>query len=578
MRLGTMWKDKRGDRQTRRIRSPWRLARGARLGGCEQLERRDCPAAMFSVEPPVGPIVEGDKATFTVRLSQRSNQQERVLVSTVGETASLGKDYVFQNDLQLLFAPGVTSRQFTVNTLSDSLREGIETLRVVVTPTNRPAARPIVTRASIYDLVPTSVSVSDVRVTEGNEGTKNAVFSVRLTAGALLPVTLRYTTQDGTAKAGSDYTATSGTLTFAPGELVKTVSVPILGDRSAEIDETFKLLLSNPSRGTTIRTPQATCTIVNDEPDQLGFQITLKYLDGPSGPVPEAVRTVAQQAVNRWARIITGDVPGETVNGVFLDDFEMSIQMGLLGGAATDGPSDTLANARPTAFRDNGAGLPYAGITGLDPADIANPAILLDTITHEMGHAFGFTDGAQVFSRWFVGDTFTGPNALREYTSIFAVAATGVPLAAGDRAHWDEAVFGNELMTPFTTGTPEYISRITVGALEDMGYTVDYAAAEPYVRPGAVTQQLAAATGVTTVTAFAGGSVQTPAAKPAQAPVQAKPPVVAVKVAPVNTVAPTVEVKPVMVAGSGTIGTAKVVPQKSGDAVTLLSRAGLLGG
>ncbi|NDC63862.1 MAG: hypothetical protein EBZ59_07765, partial [Planctomycetia bacterium] len=516
-----------------------------------------------------------DRATFTVRLSEPSSQPERVVISTVAETATLGKDYIFQNDQQLLFAPGVTSRQFTINTLSDSIREGIETLRIIATPGNRPAAQQIVTRASIYDLVPTSVSVSDIRVTEGSDGTTNADFTVRLTAGALLPVTLRYATQDGTATAGTDYTATSGTLTFAPGEYAKTVSVPILGDRIAETDETFKLLLSNPSRGTTIRTPQATCTIVNDEPDQVGFQVTLKYLDGPNGPVPQAVRTVAQQAVNRWARIITGDVPGVTVNGVFLDDFEMSIQMGLLGGSPTDGPSNGLANAGPTAFRDNGAGLPYAGITGIDPADAGDLTQLYDTITHEMGHAFGFTDGAQVFSRWIVGETFTGPNALREYTSIFAVAATGVPLQAGVRAHWDEPVFGNELMTPFTTGAPEYISRITIGALQDMGYTVDYAAAEPYVRPGARTQQLAAATGVTTVSAFAGGSVQTPAAKPAQAPVQAKPPVVAVQAAPVNAVA---AAKPVVVLGAGTTGTLMVVPPKPGDVVTLLSRTGVLGG
>ena len=346
MRRGTVWADLRPGRRARRLRGTRRLGSSGLGGGCERLERRDCPAAMFSIEPPANPIIEGDRATFTVRLSEPSSQPERVVISTVAETATLGKDYIFQNDQQLLFAPGVTSRQFTINTLSDSIREGIETLRIIATPGNRPAAQQIVTRASIYDLVPTSVSVSDIRVTEGSDGTTNADFTVRLTAGALLPVTLRYATQDGTATAGTDYTATSGTLTFAPGEYAKTVSVPILGDRIAETDETFKLLLSNPSRGTTIRTPQATCTIVNDEPDQVGFQVTLKYLDGPNGPVPQAVRTVAQQAVNRWARIITGDVPGVTVNGVFLDDFEMSIQMGLLGGSPTDGPSGSTSRSR----------------------------------------------------------------------------------------------------------------------------------------------------------------------------------------------------------------------------------------
>jgi hypothetical protein len=499
---------------------PRRSLHGRRsVVGCEPLERRDCPAALFTIEPPTGPIIEGDRATFTVRLAAPSSQPERLLVSTVAESATLGRDYVFQNNQQLLFTPGTTTRQFTINTLSDSLRENVETLRIVVTPTNRPGAQPVTTRASIYDLVPTSVSVGDIRVTEGNEGTTNANFTVRLTAGAILPVTLQYATRNGTATAGTDYTATTGTLTFAPGEFVKTVSVPILGDRIAEVDETFQLVLSNPSRGTTLRTPQATCTIVNDEQDQLGFQVALKFLDSASGPVPQSVRTVAEQAVNRWARIITGDLASVTENGIFIDDFEMSIQMGLLGGAP-QGPGGILANATPTAFRDNGNGLPYAGITGLDPADIGNPALLLDIIAHEMGHAFGFTPGANVFSRWIVGETFVGANALREYNSIFTTTATGVPLQAGVRAHWDETIFGNELMTPGANST-NFISRITVGALQDMGYTVNYAAAEPYVRPSSMTPQVAAATGVATVSAFTPSS--TPVVKPSQAAVPPKP-------------------------------------------------------
>lgn len=542
--------------------------------GCERLERRDCPAAMFSLELPQAPILEGDQATFTVRLSEPSSQPERVLVSTVAETATLGRDYVFQNDQQLLFAPGVTSRQFTINTLSDTLREGVETLRIVAKPMNRPGVQPITARAFIYDFVPTNVSVSDIRVVEGDLGTTNANFVVRLTAGSLLPVTLQYATQDGTATAGTDYTATSGSLTFAPGEFVKTVSVPILGDRIAETDETFKLLLSNPSRGTTIRTPQATCTIANDETDQIGFQVALNFLDGPGGAVPQSVRTVAQQAVNRWARIITGDLAAMTDNGFFIDDFEMSIQMGLLGGAPSDGPSNVLANARPTAFRDNGNGLPYKGITGLDPADIANTTLLLDTIAHEMGHAFGFVPGAAVFSRWIVGNTFVGSNALREYNSIFATTATAVPMQVGG-AHWDETIFGNELMSPVTTGAPEYISRITIGALRDMGYTVNYAAAEPYARPRTMPAQVAAATGVTMVSAFpSDGSTSVLPKSPQTSVTATGTSAVVVKSAPANTV------KVVASSGwkayadpGGTSLSPKGTPPKSSGSVALLTQS-----
>ena len=271
-------------------------------------------------------------------------------------------------------------------------------------------------------------------------------------------------------------------MTFLPGQTSQTVTVNVNGDRVAENDETFSLVLSAPTN-TVLGRNSALCTIVNDEADQVGYQVTLNFIDGPGGPVPQSVRIVAQQAINRWARIITGDLPAVTTNGFFIDDFEMTIQMGLLGGAPTDGPSNVLANARPTAYRDNGNGIPYSGITGLDPADTGNTALLLDTITHEMGHAFGFTPNANVFSRWFAGDTFIGPNALREYNSLFGRSATSVPLQAGVRAHWDETTFGDELMSPTTFGRREYISRVTVGALQDMGYTVNYAAAEPYTPP-----------------------------------------------------------------------------------------------
>jgi hypothetical protein len=181
--------------------------------------------------------------------------------------------------------------------------------------------------------------------------------------------------------------------------------------------------------------------------------------------------------------VITGDLPGVTVGPTFIDDFEMVVQMGLLG-EAPEGPGGVLANARPTAFRGMGTGLPYSGITGIDPNDIGgNQDALMDVVTHEIGHALGFTPGADVFSRWIVGDTFTGPNAVREFNAVFGRTGTSVPLQPGVRAHWDEAVFANELMSPATALNGDFISRVTIGALADMGYTVNYAAAEAYVPP-----------------------------------------------------------------------------------------------
>ena len=468
-------------RSSRRDRTGTR--RRVSMAGAEQLERRDCPAA-FSLELPTTPIVEGDRATFTVRMATPSSLPQRVAVSAISESATLGRDFIFSNATQLLFSPGQTVKTFSVQTLTDSLAEGSETFRITATPLNVPNAATITAQARVYDLVTTTVTARDVRVTEGNSGSVNATFTITLAGQPILPVTVNYATRDVSATAGSDYTTASGSVVFRPGETTKTFTVAVSGDLVAEPDETFQVLFSSPTRGCSITTPTVTGTITNDERDTPGFQITVQFVDGPGGPVPAAVRSAATQALARWSRVITGDVPGVTVGGNFIDDFEMVVQMGLLGGTA-EGPGGVLANARPTAFRGGGnAGLPYSGITGIDPNDISfNPSALMDVLTHEIGHALGFTPGANVFSQWIVGDTFTGANAVREFNAVFGRTGTSVPLQPGVRAHWDETVFDNELMSPETALNGDYISRVTIGALADMGYTVNYAAAEAYVPP-----------------------------------------------------------------------------------------------
>ena len=104
-----------------------------------------------------------------------------------------------------------------------------------------------------------SLSVADARAAEGG----TASFAVTLDRGATGTVTVEYATANGTATAGSDYTATSGTLTFAAGESSKTVAVALLTDSEAESDETFTLTLSNPS-GAALADASATGTVEDD--------------------------------------------------------------------------------------------------------------------------------------------------------------------------------------------------------------------------------------------------------------------------------------------------------------------------
>ena len=112
---------------------------------------------------------------------------------------------------------------------------------------------------------PVGIAVADARVEEG----ANAVlaFAVTLSRAARAALTVDYATANGSATAGSDYTATAGTLTFAPGETAKTVSVAVLDDAHDEGEETLTLRLTNAT-GAVIADGEATGTIENSDPLQ----------------------------------------------------------------------------------------------------------------------------------------------------------------------------------------------------------------------------------------------------------------------------------------------------------------------
>ena len=109
-----------------------------------------------------------------------------------------------------------------------------------------------------------TVSIADATVVEGDTGTTNMGFTVTLSKVSAAPVTVGYATSNGTATAGADYTATSGTLTFAAGQVSQTINIGVLGDTTVEPGETVTVTLSNPS-GATLSDASATGTITNDD-------------------------------------------------------------------------------------------------------------------------------------------------------------------------------------------------------------------------------------------------------------------------------------------------------------------------
>nr|WP_232023628.1 Calx-beta domain-containing protein [Microcystis viridis] len=148
---------------------------------------------------------------------------------------------------------------------------------------------------------PISLTINDVTVTEGNSGTTNAVFTVSLSSAASTVVTVNYATANGTATAGTDYTALpTTTLTFNPGETSKTITVAVNGDNQVELNETFFLNLSNlqaNGSNVTLADNQGQGTINND--DSASIAITdVTITEGNSGTTNAVFTVTLSNAVD----------------------------------------------------------------------------------------------------------------------------------------------------------------------------------------------------------------------------------------------------------------------------------------
>ena len=152
-------------------------------------------------------------------------------------------------------------------------------------------------------ILPT-VAIADTSVAEGDSGTVAAAFTVTLSKASTSAVTVAFATRDGTATAGSDYVAASGTITFAPGQTTRTIVVSVRGDTLHEPDETFAVNLATPS-GATLARAAATGTIRDDDPaapppsqPAIGFAVRDNW---GSGFVADLlVRNTGTTAITDW--------------------------------------------------------------------------------------------------------------------------------------------------------------------------------------------------------------------------------------------------------------------------------------
>ena len=241
------------------------------------------PLPLVSVNSPS--VTEGDSGTtrvlFTLTLNKANPKGARVYVNTLQGTASANSDYVPLNKTLVTFGPGVMVQTVAVSVRGDTVDENDEKFALVLSsPTGATLGNGRGTCTIVDDDGAPTLSINDISLTEGNSGTKKATFTLILSSLSGKEVSLNYATQDRSASAGSDYLNLGGTLTFAPGEKSKTVSVTIKGDISIEKDEQFALMLSRPVNVTFAKS-SATCTIQNDDGAQ-----TRASPPTPSGSAP----------------------------------------------------------------------------------------------------------------------------------------------------------------------------------------------------------------------------------------------------------------------------------------------------
>ncbi len=211
-------------------------------------------------------VTEGDQGptniAISVRLSAPCVQPMRVFYSVYGSTAQEYEDFLVP-DGEFTFPPGVTETNLIARVQGDAIFEADETFQIWMYSRDADCT-PAATITILNDDPLPALSITDVTVREGDDGTTNAVFTVRLSAPAGTPIEVDYYTTDGTALAGSDYLPQARTLEFPPGTTRREISIAVPGDSLPEADETFFVRL-RPVTNAVLADAEGAGTILNDD-------------------------------------------------------------------------------------------------------------------------------------------------------------------------------------------------------------------------------------------------------------------------------------------------------------------------
>lgn len=248
------------------------------------------------VEGTAGEGPQTVTAQFTVTLSGASSSTVTASYATANGTATSGADYVAASGT-VSFSPGSPLVQtLTVTVESDARDEFDETFVVNLTsPANATIGDGQATATITDDDPEPVILISDRTLAEGNAGTKVFGFTLSLSPVSGKTVTVNYATANGSATAGSDYVAASGTATFAPGSSSTVVNVTVNGDTAFEVDESFELNLSGPANAS-LADAQAIGSITNDDALPSFSIADVSIAEGNSGSTNVSVTVTASVA------------------------------------------------------------------------------------------------------------------------------------------------------------------------------------------------------------------------------------------------------------------------------------------